>query len=254
MKAVQICMIIILLMNLASPMVSASHDSLSFELKYEVHKNYPSISILKINIAETLTLLDLNKYYKPSWVRKYKSVHISAECNGVVENAISKNDTLTLQQKDLMKRADVDSHVSVIVHYIPENNLKENKVKTINFSLSFDPDVQAEFIGGQEALNNYLKVNAIDRLNKCTFRKYHMFGFTFNIDVDGKVIDAQLSTYSEDAEVEELLLEAICQMPNWKPAEYANGTKTKEEFVFFVGDMQSCNINLFNTTKYALED
>ncbi|MFT4667667.1 MAG: hypothetical protein ACI9XB_004640 [Gammaproteobacteria bacterium] len=58
---------------------------------------------------------------------------------------------------------------------------------------------------------------------------------------------------SIDENVNELLLETIQNMPCWKPAEYANGLKVKQEFVLTVGNMESCVVNLLNIRSLPRE-
>ena len=48
------------------------------------------------------------------------------------------------------------------------------------------------------------------------------------------------------------MMSGLREMPRWKPAKYANGTKVKQEFAFVVGHMESCVINTINTRNSKL--
>jgi TonB family protein len=102
-------------------------------------------------------------------------------------------------------------------------------------------------------LKEYLKENIVDLIQEDSFRKYELAAVKFTINEEGKVIDAHVfeSVYQtyENEELNEFLLEAIRHMPRWTPAAYANGTKVKQEFVFTVGDMESCVINLLGICR-----
>ncbi len=162
------------------------------ELEYEVNTVYPSLSISKTKLEEAYTIVDLHPHYKPSWIRKFISVEISASYQGEIKKAVGKDDTLTKAQKDLMHRADIDTDIAVKMHYIPENSLTNNEPKVFDFKFIVNPDNE--------------KINT-------------------------------------------LLLEAIQTMPCWKPAEYANGTKVKQELALTVGNHKSCVINLLNLRR-----
>ena len=68
----------------------------------------------------------------------------------------------------------------------------------------------------------------------------------FTIDEEGNVSDAHVFWDFKDDSIDSLLLEAVCNMPNWKPAKYANGTQTSQEFVLTVGNRENCIIHTLN--------
>ncbi len=219
------------------------------EIEYEVNKIYPPLSIGKAELQEVQTLLDLNKHYKASWVREYLSVEVVTIQDGKVRRAVGKNELLNSAQKDLMSNADVHESIVVNVQYIPENTLKHNDPKDISFAVSINPEKEATFPGGQAALLSYLKFHAIDKIPEGTFKGYAFTAVQFTVDEEGRIIDAQIFWPSEDEKVDKLLLETICNMPNWKPAEYANGRKVKQDLALTVGNMENCAVNMINIGK-----
>lgn len=256
MKNIQNKLIALFFIVLAFPNPGSSQDSLTNELRYEVNRIYPFVSISKekLNEAHTLTDLsnepnELNLYYKPSWIKEYISVEIFTNYKGKTRKALSKNDTLSQEQKDIMKMADVGTGISVKVRYIPENTLIHNDIKELDFSFTVDPESEAAYSGGQQQLKQYLKEKAIDKIPAGSFKNYDLAAVKFTISEEGEIIDAHVFETSKDENLDELLLETIRNMPCWIPAEYSNGTKIKQEFVLTVGNMENCMVNLLNIRR-----
>lgn len=239
-------LIVILIIALAFPHPGYAQESLTNELHFEVSVNYPPLSISKEKLNKAHTLTDLNRHYKSSYVKKYITVKILTTYKGKISKAVSKNDTLSQEQKDNMKMADVGTDISVKVQYIPDNTFTHNDIKEINFSFMVNPDSEAQYPGGQEELNKYLKENAIDKISDTSFKELSLAAIKFTINEEGQISDAHVFWTSEDEEIDELLLETIYNMPGWKPAEYSNGIKIKQEFVFLLGSMENCVVNLLN--------
>ena len=176
-------------------------------------------------------------------------MEVEATKNGTTKKAVGKSDVLTQEQKDLLKLADEGTDVLVKIKYMPENTLSHNDPKEFHFTFSIDPENDAAYPGGEQQLKQYLKEKAIDKIADGSFRQYQLAAVKFTIDEKGQVINPHIFWTSEDKKTDELLLETICNMPNWKPATYANGFKVKQEFVFTVGDMKSCVVNLLNIRR-----
>ena len=245
--------VLLILLLLTFPHLGASQDCLINEPCIGVYRNYPPVSITMEKLKEALTINDfknqtndLNLAYKPSWVKEYISVEILTSYKGKVRKATSKNETLSQEQKDLINRADIGTDIEVNVRYMPDNNLKHNDPKLISFTFTIEPENEAEYPGGSQQLKQFLKDNLIDKISDASFRKYQLAVVTFTIDEEGHVTDPHLFWTSENEQTDKLLLETICNMPRWKPAAYANGTKVKQEFALTVGDMKSCVVPLLN--------
>ena len=223
-----------------------TQDATSEELQFGIHRIYPPLSLSKDKLRTAVTLLDLNRHYKPAWIEAYLSVEISSSQDGVMRKALSRNDTLTQAQKKLMYTADEGSQIEVVVHYIPKNNLKKNDAQIFDFAFMVNPDHDATFLGGLAQLNQYLKQQAIDKIPPGTFREFDLTAVKFAIDETGQIMDIHVFWPSRDDVIDDLLVEAISNMSAWKPASYANGKMVKQEFVLTVGSMESCVVNLLN--------
>jgi len=256
MKTIHNQLIVLFLIILAVPQFGSAQDNSTTELNFEVNRIYPSISIAKEKLKEANTLLDLNKDYKSSWVRSYISVEVVASHNGQVKKAVNKNNILSQEQKNLMNEADEGTDIAVVVQYLPENTLKQNDSKTLKFKFTVEPESEAVYVGGTPQLNQYIKEHAIDEIPEGSFQNYDLAIIKFTVNEEGAVMDAHifepLNRQPKDEKIDKFLLETICTMPNWKPAEYANGKKVKQEFALTVGNHKSCVINLININPDGL--
>ncbi len=223
--------------------------SLTKDISYEVNRIYPAIFVTKGKLKLAHTLVDLNRHYQPTWVKEYISVEVVSSHQGEMRKAVGKTDALTQEQKDNMASADIGTAISVNVQYLPENTLAHNDVKEMGFSFTVAPESGAQYPGGQQGLEKYLKEKAIDKIPAASFKQYELVAVTFTVDEAGQVVHAKLAWPSKDDKIDKLLLGAINDMPSWKPASYANGIQVKQEFVFTVGDMESCATNFFKTRE-----
>ncbi len=186
-------------------------------------------------LQEAKTLKDINARYRPSWVATYLSVEIASNCQGMVKKAVSSSDTLTQEQMDILKKADLGCSIEVVVDYIPENNLKYNPPRQMSFSLTPIPIFEAKYPGGYPQLKAYLKENIIDELPRAMVEQVALVKVRFNISDEGQVDDAQIFETSNDDKIDQLILKAICNMPRWTPAENSKGIKITQEFEFTMG-------------------
>lgn len=252
MRNIQYGLIATIILTFIFPKFVAAQDINKSDLRFEVNRVYPYISITMEELKVARTLGDLNRHYKPSWVREYLSVEITTIQKGSIQSALSKSETLSQQQKALMKTADPGTEVSVNIQYIPENTLKQNDPKEIYFEFIVDPDAEATYYGGQDALNQYLKEKAINDIPNGSFVDYDLTAVKFTVNEDGEILNPHIFQTSKNKEIDSLLLETIRNMPCWKPATYANGKKVKQEFVLTVGSMENCVINLLNIRREGI--
>jgi len=214
---------------LSSALTIAQNDQ-DFIIDYKVSKVFPPLSITKDALIQAEHVDDLNKYYKSSWVEEYKSVSITAMNNGTAITETVSNDKLSEAQKKIMNAADPASKITVDILYVPNNTLKVKEEKEINFSFILDPDQDAQFPGGEEALERYIEKTAQSLIPNSSFDQHLVAAIEFTI----------------------VLLDAICAMPQWIPAQYTDGPKVKTNYVLTAGDHNSCVINFFNVKDNQL--
>ena len=224
-----------------------AQERLTNVLNYEVKNVYAPLSMSKEKLNKAETLSDLNHLYRPAWIREYLSVETIVTYNGQTKKVNSKNDTISSEQKELMKMADVDTDIRINVKYMPENTLKHNDIQELDFSFKVNPEKGAKFAEGEQQMMEYLKENALAKISDDVFIGYDLAAIKFTIDEEGQVVSPHILWTSKNKKVDQILLKTISKMPCWIPAEYSDGTKTKQEFAFTVGNPENCMANLLNT-------
>jgi hypothetical protein len=216
------------------------------DLKFEINKVLPFISIQENKLDKINTLSDLDKRYPTSWVKEYISVEISAYKNGVQTKALSISDVLNQEQKELIRLADRSNDIAVMVTYIPYNSLKNNPAKQYDFKVTIMPDKNAVYSEGEAQLIQYLQKNSIANIEAGSFTGYDLTAIKFTITEQGYISDIQVAMPSKDTKIDEMLVATISKMPNWKPAAFSNGLKVKQNFVLTIGNMDNCMVNLLS--------
>jgi hypothetical protein len=216
------------------------------DLKFEINRVLPFISIQENKLDKINTLTDLNKRYPTSWVKTYISVEISAFKNGIQTKASGISDVLNQEQKELIQLADHSSDIAVSITYLPNNSLKNNTEKQYDFKVTVLPNKNADYAEGAEQLIQYLQENTIVNIEAGSFTGYDLTAIKFTITEQGHITDIQVALPSKNAKIDEMLVMAISKMPKWKPAEFSNGLKTKQDFILTIGNMDNCMVNLLN--------
>ena len=218
-------------------------------LHYEVNRVYPYLSVSKEQLKAANSIAEFNPHFKPSWIRAYESVTVFTVIQGKMQQSVSTSDVLTPAQKDNLNRMDAGTEISVVVRYLPENTLQHNDIQVFDFTFSINPDQEASFAGGQEALMQYLQKTAIQAIPANQFQGFDMAAVKFTVSQTGDIVEVNLFQPTKSAEMDQILLEAIRQMPTWKPATYADGTTVPQEFALTLGNMENCMVNLLNIRR-----
>jgi len=216
------------------------------DLKFEINKVLPFISIQENKLAKINTLTDLNKRYPTAWIKEYISVEISAYKKGTKTKALGTGDVLNQDQKDLIRLADRSSDIDVSIKYLPENSLKNNTMKQYDFKVTIMPDKSASYSKGEDQLIEYLQKSSIANIEAGNFTGYDLTAIQFTITEQGHIAGVQVALPSKDPKIDDMLVTAVSKMPNWKPAEFSNGLKVKQNFVLTVGNTENCMVNLLN--------
>jgi len=248
MKKVSLLFTLILIVTSYS---NYAQENSSDDIEYEVNRILPPISYTKAILKDAQTLEDINPFYKPSWIKEILSVDFTTTIKGENTKVTNHCTTLSPEQLELMQDADTGHDISVVVNYIPDNNLSHNEAKDFKFTITIDSESEALYPGGHTALLEYLQENAIDKISSSNFEGYDLTVVNFTINKEGSVEDVHIMfndyTIERDEKTEAILLQAICNMPSWSPAQYSDGTTIDQEYVLTVGNHQNCTINMLNT-------
>ena len=208
----------------------------SKEPLFEITGKYTrSVKIEKLSEAKLIR--DIIDGYASNWITDYVSAEIIAVNNGKLVSIQGKDETLNTEQKNLLKSADLFSHIVINVKYKYEN-AATGKVDTREMSVTMTvvPEFEAEFIGGSDKMKQYLKANAIDKIDDLTAEYILDAVISFTVKEDGSIINAKLTKSTGDDKTDSLLLTTIIKMPKWKPAVDSKGVRMKQDFEFKVGN------------------
>jgi hypothetical protein len=222
----------------------SAQDEITSNFSYQFNRVQKYVSISPTQLNEANTLSDLNHYYKADWVKEYKSVTLTVISNGQKKTIKNTNHKLTTAQKKLIQSSDLDSEINVVITYLPKNNLSNSRIQEMNFSFRIDPEQNAQFLGGE--LDNYIRETLMNKVSIKDIPQYQVAAIKFIIDGNGHIVDAHVAQASKNVDADKLILKTICEMPNWVSAQYPDGTKTEQEFVFTIGDQSSCTMNMLD--------
>jgi len=216
----------------------------------EIHKVFPPLSIERSTLTDASTVQDIHRQYKPAWVKKFISVEIHTVHQGNTKVARSQDDKLTLEQMENIKSSDVNTDIYLKINYIPNNNLKRNDAKVYDATFRINPDVDAKYVAGEDAMQQFLKDKVFNKISPDIFRQYGLAAVKFTIDESGLVDNVHILESSGSEDADGLMKEAICNMPTWLPAKYQNDIQVAQDFVLTLGSMQSCIVPTLNIKRY----
>lgn len=211
------------------------------ELRYGIRAKYRR-PVQQETLKKAQLINDVISGYPENWITSYLSVEILATCNGKTMTGKSKNNMLTQEQKNILNAIDLNTDIIIHVKYKydnPSTNSIENN--EINVSMTVIPEIQAEYIipdteakyeGERDYIRQYLKENGITKvpndIEQC------MVDFTIN--EEGGISNVKITMTSGKLEVDKLLVELVCKMPKWKPAQNSKGVNVKQEFQLTIGN------------------
>lgn len=205
------------------------------EIMYDV-RGANAKPIKKDQLINATTLIDIKGDYPSSWITQYEKVEIRTSSNGIHLSSVSKNDTLTQEQKEILSFATVGTDIEFDVFHLYNNSVTgAPEPRTVHFSYTVIPDVEAEYYGGEVELNAFLKEKAINNIPENKVKGFDQAVVAFTVNEKGTINNAYMEKSSGDEAIDKMLLSAINKMPKWKPAETIEGVKVKQQFRFSVG-------------------
>jgi len=188
-----------------------------------------------------------NTQYNLDWIREFVSTDVIVVKDGRKISSLGQSDQLTTEQKALIKKSDANSSIQFVVKYIPQNNLKSNVVRELDFSVIIDPVQDASFPGGQSSLDDYLDKRILKVISKDLYQGYDVSAVQFTVSAEGEISDVhhvqKIYQKVKNTERDNQLLNAIQNMPCWVPAQFSDGTKVSQKFVLTVGNLENCVIH-----------
>lgn len=206
----------------------------SQNFNYKVQGKYVH-SIKKEKLNEARSMSDIIPYYPAQWIRAYVSLEIRATCNNKTLIAIHTNDTLSAEQKNILNTVDLGSDIAIKIKYKYDNPVI-NKIEdgTMYYSTTVVPEIEAEYVGGDQQMKQYLMDKTLSTISDTTTTKFNLGIVRFTVNEEGEISNAEVTRTSGDMKTDKLLIEVINKMPKWKPAQNSKGVKVKQEFEFSV--------------------
>lgn len=195
--------------------------------------------IKKEKLNEAKLMFDIIPNFPQNYYSKlidYVSVEISV-CNGGKNlTAISKNEVLTPEQKNILNNADFGTDINVSIKFSYKDPANDaygggGKIKEIKpLGVTVVPETEAEFPGGNNsALQYFRNILITNNSDSATIQKINFTKLDITVNEAGEITNAKIFRSSGDQNIDKLFLEAARNMPRWKPAQDAKGTKVKQE-------------------------
>jgi len=197
---------------------------------------YRPITIEKIQKAKLVS--DLIEGYPNNWITAYISVEISSSCKKVNVNAVSLNDVLNVEQKNILNTADVGTDIVITVKFNTKNTITNVLEKSeMNVSLTVIPEIEATYVGGYKGMIAYLKEKSNAKIAAITTKQIQFTSINFTVNKKGETKNVMLMKTSGNSVIDELLTELITNMPKWVPAKNSEGATVNQKFEFSIGSM-----------------
>jgi TonB family protein len=206
------------------------------DLRFEVRGKYLR-PVKKEKLGEAKFIGDFISGYPKNWLSDYISVEILTTCNGKAMKAMSSNDVLSIEQKNILNAADYSTDIVININYRSKNaGTDKIENREMNILVAIIPELEAKYVGGYEQLAKYLRKNVINKISETTSKEFQHGVVGFTVNDQGDTVNAKVVETSGDLKTDKLLVDAINKMPKWKPAENSKGIKVKQEFEFSVGN------------------
>ncbi|MBK6399923.1 MAG: energy transducer TonB [Bacteroidetes bacterium] len=207
-------------------------SNLSFGVR-GAYKN--PVTKAKLNSATKLD--DICEGYPANWLNNYVSTEIVSTSNGKKVKASGLNGTLTSEQKKIVSSVDLGAEVLIDVKYKSQNSATDKtEIRTMSFSVTVVPDVEANFKGGKVQMKQYMKEKVIDNIPSHVTSSLRQAMVKFTVNEEGEIINARVSESTGDQDIDRLMLEGVNKMPKWIPAKNSSGEKVKQDFEFVMAN------------------
>ena len=201
------------------------------------------LTVTQDDLEHANKLEDIHRRYPSKWIESYNSTQVGVvgETSHLLEKG--KNGLLTESQKLVLQKAEVGDRVKLVVNYKPKNNLNHNPDRQMDFEYLVVPSHAAHFDDGQGNLDEYLNQHLFSNLDK-TQKDSLAFGqLTFFVAEDGSIEQVTIKQSTNDPTIDQILVDALCKMPKWRPARNIRQEVVRQKIEFYVSNIAgNCNI------------
>lgn len=206
------------------------------DLFYVVKRRYDQ-SITKESLKNVKLISDVIANYPENWISEYVSVELITKTNGKEISAVSADDVLSKEQRNLLNTLVESSSIIINVKYktkVAVTNVMENNL--LNISMTIIPEKEAEFVGGYDKMIAYLQKNIKGEFSNEILSQLQFSSVVFTVNKQGQTDNIKLINTTGNSEIDKLLLKLIGNMPKWAPAKNSMGGLVKQDFEFNFGN------------------
>lgn len=223
-------------------------NAFSQNLHFNIHKT-KAHTIKKETVNTANSMGDIIPFYPSNWVSDYVSVELVYIKDGVSKTFTGKNETLTPEQKSVLKTAAIGDDIAINIKYKTKNAVNgKNELSTMHYETQITPDVEAQFETKTNAKHDesdgrtaqYVKENIINKIPEAAKKEIKETLIRFTVNEEGVVTSTKVYRSCGNKSIDDLVLNAISKMPKWIPAKDANGNHVKQNFEFTFGVPQGC--------------
>ncbi len=194
--------------------------------------------VTKEKIGEAKYISDIIPNHPMQWneIINYVSIELLAINNGKTISSSGTSYSLNAEQKTILNSVDFGSDIEIKIKFMYKDSSNDNvgsnrKIKEMDFVVKAVPHKEAEYPGGNKKITNYFTENVINKISEYNSNDASTPAIVvYTVNEEGQVVDAKLSKISSNTLINKLLLDAVNNMPKWKPAKNAKGANVKEEF------------------------
>lgn len=206
---------------------------------YDVRGVYQR-SVTEHVLHNAKTMGDLLPGYPASWIDSYTSSELALTDRGKTLKATGLNDTLTTEQRRLLKTAGLCSELRIRIRYSGKvfvtNAVEHNTLET---AMTVIPETEAAYPGGDKALIGYIKEHSPFESTKPDPKNTQQVLIRFTVNEKGKACHAKLLRGSGNKATDKHFLKLLRKMPAWKPAEH-KGRRVVQDFELSAGNGGGC--------------
>lgn len=225
------------MVNWAAPSTIAEKNS-EVDLLYKVDSRF----IWKINKSDLLQATSIKDVYPKNSTNNviaFKEVNVGWYSDKGEIIVKGKSEKFNEGQLELIQSIGYSDNFYVTAECIKQyTSCNSNNGMAYYFTVM--PEQEAQYVGGQKALIDYLKSNSQKEtamITKDMLRPGRVF---FTIAKDGKIKNVELDATSGYNSVDKHLVNLVKNIPGkWQPATNANGEPVEQTLTFFFG-LQGC--------------
>lgn len=204
-------------------------------INFSIRGNF-EVPVTQSKLRSASALKDFIKDYPSNWIEDYVSVELTAVENGNSTAVKGVNANLNAEQKKLLSAMRLNAKLEVNIKYHRKNSVTGlTDLHTSHLVMTVIPETEAKFPGGETYLNNYINKNIVDRIDGDLMEVIRNCKVLFMVDEKGNVADAKMTSSTGDNKTDQLIMEALYEMPVWSPALDENKTKVRQQFEFSIG-------------------